>query len=124
MVADYFTKALQGMIFKQLRDMIMGNTIIALPTDEVTKTVGMTRRIPAVIPPQESRSVLRCNDATRSSPRSLTVLPTRKEPMRANMRDAEPTRSSTVIRRVAEVLNPSKLVTGKRAISWAEIVSR
>jgi hypothetical protein len=44
--------------------------------------------------------------------------------MRANMRDAEPTRSSTVIRRVAEVLNPSKLVTGKRAISWAEIVSR
>jgi hypothetical protein len=31
MTADYFTKRLQGLIFRQLRDMIMGNTEIALP---------------------------------------------------------------------------------------------
>ena len=30
MIADYFTKPLQGVIFRELRDMIMGNTDIAL----------------------------------------------------------------------------------------------
>ena len=50
MVADYFTKPLQGALFTKFRDMIMGNTIIALPTDD---SVG----IPAASP-QESKSVL------------------------------------------------------------------
>jgi hypothetical protein len=113
MVADYFTKALQGMIFKQLRDMIMGNTVIALPADAVTSPVDMTNQSPALVQPQESRSVLRCNDAANDSPRSLTVLSARKQPMRAHMR-----KTST------EVLNPSNLVMGNQAISWAAIVSR
>ncbi len=43
MVADYFTKALQGMIFRKLRDMIMGNKTIALPTDPVTNTADITK---------------------------------------------------------------------------------
>ncbi len=113
MVADYFTKALQGILFKQLRDMIMGNAIIALPTDAVTSPTDMTSRIPAVVPPHESRSVLRCGDASNSSPRSLTVLPVQRQPKRAPMRTT-----------VTGVLKPSNLVTGKRAISWAAIVSR
>ena len=113
MVADYFTKALQGILFKQLRDMIMGNAIIALPTDAVTSPTDMTSRIPAVVPPHESRSVLRCGDASNSSPRSLTVLPVQRQPKRAPMRKT-----------VTGVLKPSNLVTGKRAISWAAIVSR
>jgi hypothetical protein len=82
MGADYFSKALQGMIFKQLRDMIMGNTVMALPADAVTSPVYMTNQIPAVVPPQESRSVLRCNDATNNLTRSLTVLSGQKQSMR------------------------------------------
>jgi hypothetical protein len=31
MIAEYFTKTLKGLIFRQLRDIIMGNTEIALP---------------------------------------------------------------------------------------------
>jgi hypothetical protein len=53
MIADYFTKPLHGLIFRQLRDMIKGNTPIALPTDS-----GQTSGIPAVSTQQESRSVL------------------------------------------------------------------
>ena len=30
MIADYFTKPLQGRLFKKLRDYIMGNTVIPL----------------------------------------------------------------------------------------------
>jgi hypothetical protein len=41
MIADYFTKPLQGMIFRQLRDMIMGNTDIALPTEQARVTTRM-----------------------------------------------------------------------------------
>jgi hypothetical protein len=59
MVADYFTKALEGMIFRQLRDIIMGNTDIALPTDVVHLTADKTSGIPAVLTQQESRSVLK-----------------------------------------------------------------
>ena len=31
MLADYFTKPQQGILFKTMRDMIMGNTVIPLP---------------------------------------------------------------------------------------------
>jgi hypothetical protein len=51
MLADYFTKPQQGLLFRTMRDMIMGNTDIALPTD---KTIG----IPVVSTTLESRSVL------------------------------------------------------------------
>ncbi len=66
MVADYFTKPLQGALFTKFRDMIMGNTIIALPTDD---SVG----IPAASP-QESKSVLnnvRARASTLSSAGSV-----------------------------------------------------
>jgi hypothetical protein len=33
MIADYFTKALQGALFWKLRDVIMGNTNIPLPSE-------------------------------------------------------------------------------------------
>jgi hypothetical protein len=58
MIADYFTKPLQGLIFRQLRDMIMGNTAIALPTIQVSTTADRTSGIPAGSTQQESRSVL------------------------------------------------------------------
>jgi hypothetical protein len=74
MVADYFTKPLQGTIFQQLRDMIMGNTDIALPTDISNKT-AQTSGIPDVNTQQESRSVLVNEIVTDKSPSSLTVLP-------------------------------------------------
>ena len=35
MTADYFTKPLQGLLFRQMQDMIMGKTEIALPTDKI-----------------------------------------------------------------------------------------
>jgi hypothetical protein len=70
MIADYFTKPLQGMIFRKLLDMIMGNTDIVLPTDEPdNKPTG----IPMVATPQESRSVLESDTGNDRSPRSLTV---------------------------------------------------
>jgi hypothetical protein len=59
MVAGYFTKALQGLIFRQLRDMIMGNMDIALPTDKVQQIADKTSGIPAVLTQPESRSVLK-----------------------------------------------------------------
>jgi hypothetical protein len=58
MIADYFTKPIQGLIFQQLRDMIMGNTDIALPTEQARVTTDQTKGIPAVSTQQESRSVL------------------------------------------------------------------
>jgi hypothetical protein len=76
MVADYFAKALQGMIFRKLRDMIMGNTYIALPTDLVHHNADKnTSGIPAVLTHQESRSVLKKKFESGGSPRSLMVLP-------------------------------------------------
>ena len=63
MIADYFTKPLQGQLFRQLRDMIMGNTEMALPTDTIEST-SVENGIPAELTPQESRSVLRIKKAT------------------------------------------------------------
>jgi hypothetical protein len=64
MIVDYFTKPLQGLLFRQLRDMIMGNTDIALPTDTVSRTADQTSGIPVVSTEQESRSVfLACSQS-------------------------------------------------------------
>jgi hypothetical protein len=48
MIADYFTKPLQGLIFQQLRDMIMGNTDTALPTEQGSVTMNQSKGISAV----------------------------------------------------------------------------
>jgi hypothetical protein len=58
MITDYFTKPLQGLIFRKLRDMVTGNTEIAILTDTVSSTTGQTSGIPAVSTQQESTSVL------------------------------------------------------------------
>jgi hypothetical protein len=72
MIADYFTKPLQGMIvFRKLRDMIMGNKDIVLPTDKLDNEPN---GIPTVARPRESRSVLESDIVNDRPPRSLTVL--------------------------------------------------
>jgi hypothetical protein len=74
MIAYYFTKPLQGFIFRQLRDMIMGNTDIALPTDQVIITTDQTSGIPAVSTQQESRSVLGKEVEINPSPPPIKIL--------------------------------------------------
>jgi hypothetical protein len=115
MVADYFTKPLQGVIFRKLRDMIMGNTDIALPTNATVPTKGILD----VLPPQESRSVLKselpCSTVLPARVRvpnkltsPLTVLPT-------NLRTTNTTNNV--------VTQASKQVS-RLALSWAQIASR
>ena len=58
MVADYFTKPLQGALFRTLRDMIMGNSDIPLPSETDSTTVK-ENGILTTPSEQESRSVLR-----------------------------------------------------------------
>jgi hypothetical protein len=107
MVADYFTKPLQGTIFQQLRNMIMGNTDIALPTNTPSMT-AQTSMILVVPTQQESRSVLDSETVTDRSPGSLTVLPAYGR--------TNGTRS---------INKPSKQVVSKRSlkISWADVAS-
>jgi hypothetical protein len=57
MVADYFTKPLQGVVFRTLRDMIMGNSDIPLPSKTDSTTVK-ENGVPTTPPKQEPRSVL------------------------------------------------------------------
>jgi hypothetical protein len=57
MVADYFTKPLQGVMFRTLRDMIMGNSDIPLPSETDSTKVKMNG-VPATPSKQEPRSVL------------------------------------------------------------------
>jgi hypothetical protein len=106
LVADYFTKPLQGMIFQQLRDMIMGSTDIALPTGTFSSTTDQMSRIPAVPTQQESRSVLDNEIKICGLPRLLTVLPVY---IKAN---------DNTVRK------PSKLVVGNGRLSWADILAR
>jgi hypothetical protein len=68
--------------------------------------------------------MLRRDNAIGTSPRSLTVLPVQKMPVRTPARRFGITRPSTVIQQVIGALKPSKVVTGKGTISWAEIVGR
>jgi hypothetical protein len=68
--------------------------------------------------------VLSRDDAIDSLPRLLTVLPIRNKPARVPTSNDVPIGTSTVIQKVMNGFKPSNLVNGKRAISWAEIVSR
>ena len=58
-ILDYFTELLQGMLFRQLRNMIMGNTDIPLPSDAILPSAVIPERIPEVMALPESRSVLK-----------------------------------------------------------------
>jgi hypothetical protein len=75
MVTDSFTKPLQGVMFRQLWDMIMGNTTIKLPLDIISTTNDKASGIPAVFSTQqESRSVLEIENEIMESPRSPTMV--------------------------------------------------
>jgi hypothetical protein len=106
MIADYFTKPLQGALFRKLRAMIMGHTDIALPSEQPTL---QTDGIPPIAKCEESRSVLEEEKVAGSSLFSLTVLPSsrkiKKPPGGAN----------------SQIL--SKPVPSKASVSWADIVS-
>jgi hypothetical protein len=119
MIADYFTKPLQGMIFRKLRDMIMGNTDIVLPTDEPdNEPIG----IPMVATPRESRSVLGSDIGNDRPPRSLTD--TRACDTPTGTPTGQPVRraSTRITNDDSGALKTSELVSGK-TVSWAEIAS-
>jgi hypothetical protein len=126
MIADYFTKPLQGMIFRKLQDMIMGNTDIVLPTDELNNE---PKGIPMVATPRESRSALGSDIGNDRPPRSLRVLRVCDTPPGT---PTDPTGTSTgkpVRRAHRRTINDdsgapkaSKPVLSK-AVSWAEIAS-
>ena len=98
MVADYFTKALQGVIFCQLHDMIMGNINIELPPGPDKMNV-----IPDVLTQQESRSVLKNEIEKGRLPCSLAVLPVYGKANDITTRNAR------------------NLVVSKRTLSWADV---
>jgi hypothetical protein len=108
-IADYFTKALQGALFWKLRDMIMGNADIPLPSDVVKSVTDPSKGIPDRTTQQESRSVLKDEIAVGGSPSALTVLPV----------------CGTNGRKTASVAtDASEPVASKQTVTWAEIVSR
>jgi hypothetical protein len=47
-ITDFFANPLQGMIFQKLQNMIMGNTHIALPRDDLSDTTDQASGIPDV----------------------------------------------------------------------------
>jgi hypothetical protein len=105
MIADYFTKALQGALFWKLRDMVMGKTDIPLPSDMSKDIPDPSIGIPDGPTLQESRSVLKDEIAGSGSPRSLTVLPAFGLQIRKSVTNDKP-------------------VASKRSLSWAQIVSK
>jgi hypothetical protein len=112
MIADYFTKPLQGALFWKLRDMIMGNTDIPLPSDVSTDVRDPSVGIPVGPTLQESRSVLKDVIAVGGSPSSLMSLP------------AIGSRARKTVPHVREKVLVNKPVARKRTVSWAEIVGK
>jgi hypothetical protein len=121
MLADYFTKPLQGVLFRQLRDMIMGNTHVAIPSE----------RIPPAPPLKESRSVLEMDNETVKPPGFPTV-PSAYIDTRANksqsrihslvtLPDYNGANGKTVIH---PYLSHSDQTSGQRKVSWADVVKR
>jgi hypothetical protein len=110
MIADYFTKALQGATFWKLRDMIMGNADIASPNGTLEMSADPSVGILAGVTPVESRSVLKEKYKNDGSAGVLTVLPAFGSKM--------------VKSTITTEAGPSKPVTSTRTVSWAEIASR
>jgi hypothetical protein len=108
MIADYFTKALQGAPFTKLRGVIMGKTDIPLPSDVAKNVTDPSVRIPDGLTHQESRSVLK-NKTACGSPRALTVLPVC---------------GSDGCKAASVASNASEPVDSEQTVTWAEIASR
>jgi hypothetical protein len=115
MIADYFTKALQGALFRKLRDMIMGNTDIPLPSEVDKNIPDSSIGIPDGTTLMESRSVLKVEAAASGSSRSLSVLPASGLQVR---------KSVTFSPQVRKSVPDRNRVDSKRSLSWAEIVSK
>jgi hypothetical protein len=109
MIADYFTKALQGALFWKLRDMIMMNTNIPLPSEMNMNTLDPSTGIPDGTTLKEFRSVLKDEIAVSGSPRSLTVLPA----------FIIKTRQSVPIGTGSKIY-----LASKKTLSWAEIAKK
>jgi hypothetical protein len=108
MIADYFTKALQGALFTKLRGVIVGKTDIPLPSDVAKSATDPSVRIPDGLTHQESRSVLK-NKTAGGSPRALAVLPVC---------------GSDGCKAASVASNTSKPVDSDQTVTWAEIASR
>jgi hypothetical protein len=109
MIADYFTKALQGALSWNLHDMIMGKTNIPLPSEMNMNTPDSFTGIPDGTTLKESRSVLKDEIAVSGSPCSLTVLPA----FRIKTRQSVPTGTGS-----------KKSMASKKTLSWAKIVKK
>ena len=108
MIADYFTKPLQGVLFHKLRPMIMGHVNIALPSDQPTVQPD---GIPPIVKCEESRSVLEEEKVAGSSLFSLTVLPAHRRIIK--------------LPGGGDVECLSKQVKSKKAsLSWVDIASK
>ena len=113
MIADYFTKALQGATFRRLRDMIMGNTEIPLPSDLPKKHIDPSFRITEHKTVLESRSVLKGESARSGSPRDITVVPMAGE---KTLKQVSPRND---LREHADGMKANEKV-----LSWADVVRR
>jgi hypothetical protein len=106
--------------------MIMGNTVIALPTDTIMNTPDPSIWIPDGPTKPESRSVLMDEITNVSSPGSLTVLPAfgsqRNKTKNATVEIKD---SKSVAGKPLTTEIESKIpVVSKRTVSWAEVASR
>jgi hypothetical protein len=119
MLADYFTKPQQGLLFRQMRDMIMGNTEIALPTDKKASTTDQPNGIPAVLTPLESRSVLNNKDVTVVLTDGPTTTTTDNDEHSSRLKNTVDRLSLQV--KKAPMEHRRVITAQKRTTSWAEI---
>jgi hypothetical protein len=105
MLADYFTKPLQGALFRKMREMIMGNIPIELPNEIVT---DIPDGIPDLSPIQESRSVLDIDGKIKLSRVTDTVSP---------VKEAIHPMSDKDVMRAKAPRNPKDKV-----LSWSQVV--
>jgi hypothetical protein len=115
MIADYFTKALQGALFAKLRDMIVGKTDTPLPSDVAKSVTDTPVRIPDGLTHPESRSVFKNKIAVGGSPRALTVLP---------VCGSDGRKAASVASNTSKPVDSEQPVDSMQTVTWAEIASR
>jgi hypothetical protein len=130
-IADYFTKPLQRLIFRQLWDMIMGNTDISLTTDQVSSDTDQTSGITSVAAQHESRSVLGKKRVIDPSPPSLKILSARDPPVGGSTHKNDPPASGSTCTDVcADVhtctprVHEPHAAKATPALSWAGVARK